>query len=204
MRDQQDQTESDKGRQGVAQSAGMAAPEARLRHIGHRAAFCAVRHGGGCRRRSLGQQQTLRTCRPPAFELAQVAAQGRGGVSRTCQHGQNQYAALGHRRVISRHIEHQQGVDHHHQNVGPEHGSGGAAATTAEHGAAQHDGGEHLQQHRCADQRVAGAGLCADEDAGQPVAGTGGDVQQQLHGAGGDACGLGRGVFAADGVHRHA
>ena len=204
MGDQQDQAESDKGRQGVAQRAGMAAPEARLRHVSGCTDFCGVQNGGGCGARSLGQQQASRPRTPPTFELAQVAAQRRGGVGRTSQHGQNKNAALSHRRVISRHVEHQQGVDHHHQDVGPKYSSGWAAATTAEHGPAQHDGGEHLQQHGCADQRIAGAGLGADKNACQPVTGSGCHVQQQLHGAGGDAGGLGRWVFAADGVHRHA
>ena len=45
-----------------------------------------------------------------------------------------------------------------------------AAAPAAEARPAHHDRGEDLQQHRVADQRIAAAGLGADEHARQPVA----------------------------------
>ena len=78
------------------------------------------------------------------------------------------------------------------------------ATTAAKPRAADDDRGEHLQEHGVADERIAGAGLGADEDAGEAVAAAGDHIDQKLRPGDGDAL-RPRGIdVAADGIDRGA
>ena len=82
--------------------------------------------------------------------------------------------------IEGRHIQDEQDVDDHHQDIGAEDRSDWAAAPAAEQGAADHHRGEHLQQHGIADERVAGARLGADEHPRQPVERARQDIDEEL------------------------
>ena len=71
--------------------------------------------------------------------------------------GKQQDHAFGDGRVIGRYIEDEEDVDDDHQHIGADDRAGRAAAPATKRGAADDDGGEHLQQHRIADQRIARA-----------------------------------------------
>ena len=101
-------------------------------------------------------------------------------VKRAAEHRQDEDRAFRDGRVIGRHVEHQQDVDHHHQDIGAEHRAERPAAPAAQARAADDDGGEHLQQHRIADQRIGRAGLRADEHAGETVAAAADHIDQEL------------------------
>ena len=109
---------------------------------------------------------------------------------------------FGDGRVIGRDVEHEQDVDDDHQDVGADDRAGRPAAAAAERGAADHDGGEHLQQHGIADQRIARARLGADEDAGEAVEAAGQDIDEESHPRDPDAWRASRLDIAADRVER--
>ena len=106
----------------------------------------------------------------PEGDMADVAGERRARPQIGGEHGENEDRALGDRRVVGRHIEDQEDVDDHHQDVGAKYRAERAAPPSAELRPADDDGREHLQQHRVADQRIGRPGLRADEDAGQTVA----------------------------------
>ena len=105
----------------------------------------------------------------PRPALAQVVDQVGIAANRGGEHRQDQDRALRDRAVIGRDVQDEQDIDDDHQDVGAEHRAREPAAAAAEAGPADHDGGEDLEQHGIADQRVAAAGLGADEHAGQPI-----------------------------------
>ncbi len=85
---------------------------------------------------------------------AQIGGDRRVAVERGAEHGQDQDDALGDRAVVGGDVEHQQDVDDDHQDVGADHRAEAAAAPAAERRAADHDGREHFEQQRRADQRI--------------------------------------------------
>ena len=136
--------------------------------------------------------------------MADVAGERRARPQIGDEHGQNEDRALGDRRVVRRHIEDQEDVDYHHQDVGAKDRTEGAAPPSAELRPADDDGRKHLEEHGVADQRIGRPSLRADEDAGQTVAGAADDEDHELHEARGHPNRARRIDVAADGIDRDA
>ena len=90
-------------------------------------------------------------------------------ADRSADNREDQHDALGDGGEISRYVERQQEVDHQHERVGADDGPDCGAPSAAEQGSAENDGREALQKQRIADERIGGAGLRADENAGHAI-----------------------------------
>ena len=120
------------------------------------------------------------------------------------QHREDQDRSFRHSRIVGRHIEDQQNVDDHHQDVGAEYRPQRAATAPAKRRAADDDRREHLQQHGVADQRIGRAGLRADEDSGQPITAAADHIDHELDEARRHSDGARGFDVAADRVDGHA
>ena len=133
-----------------------------------------------------------------------VLGQGRVAADRGADHRQQQDHRLGDRHDVGRPVEHDQHVRDQHQREGREHRAEAAALAAADPGAAEDRRGEDEEQHAAAHQRVAGAGLGAEEDPARAVEGAGQRVAQELGPRDRDAVGEGGVLVAADGIERGA
>ena len=125
-------------------------------------------------------------------------------AEREAENGDEQDHALDDRRVVGAHAQHEEDVDHDGERERTEDRADGATPATADERAPQHDGGEDLQQHLRADQRVSAAHVGGDEEAGRAVAHAGEGEGEEAHTPHIHAVGLRRSFVAADGVDSRA
>ena len=140
----------------------------------------------------------------PERDVADVPGKRRTWAQLRGEDRENEYCPFRDGRIIGRDIENQEDVDHHHQDVGAEHSAERTAASSTERCSPDHDGREHLEQHRVSDQRIGRSGLCADEDARQAIAAAAHDEDHELNETRRHADGARRIDVAPDGVDSNA
>ena len=121
---------------------------------------------------------SARSC--PQNDVPDVAGDRRIRPELPGEHSEDEDRAFSDGRIIGGHIEDQEDVDDHHEDVRAKHCAQRAAAPAAKLRAADHNRREHLQQQRVADQRISGTGLSAEEDPSQAIEASRDHVDHEL------------------------